>query len=1229
MIGKLFSSAASSLAPSPRNSPAPSRPPSIFDSGQEERHTLQLLFPGRKSLQQQYSNNGENSSTHGYDDFGGVATAINPKTDIRVLIAQDRGQHQAKNVIFDTNPPTPPNVAPLPSPINLPMHKSRGSIASLSETPTSIFGGGLGSFGTQRSRYRNSVQIGGTIGSIESSPSTPGAGPSSISGAPSRSEEEMRILMDCMFGTTAMSFKGSSTKVHVLPPRVGIPDSKISNQHSTVPDSPANNGETGGRRSTASSQAYSSPISASKTAELNTTQISDGTNVLVTRMFSIMYPSGASRENPLTPTELPGQSYPFPKMNTAPSGARLTKPYRACTFAIGIVIRLPNAPKRRRTTSSHHREASISVRPEMDAPSSLGSESFLADPIFGLDRGNFSESPFDDNDRVDYISEHWDIISRCMFTLQKQVQDQMRDLLKHLDASPTAGNARRNMDIAVGALSSDRTLKEAVNRVRIRIATGFRIPKVLTGQARWDNWVEEARWVTQWSGGKEHNFFFLVLLNAFLGHQSDWLDALGPDWYRKKHSKQTLLANKDEDHSIPTRTVIIGNDRTALRRLVFLLSFFLPAGNVPASERQFLKDDRPFSLPGSARLTKSSLKRRQSNRSTILRPHPDGHGHVNLIAWNLDNASDRPRKDPSSPKNSTNVDSTSREVLLRSANLPIPVAKDSNAHKSSSATTATLTPVTGSAYLSPGGGIATGTGPGPRPESSGSLASINLMHQLRRTDQVAQSPNSNESSLPNRWSGIFNVFRNRPRTNSEDGSEAAVYPPKLSHNRHSSALDGSLEELEYAEVDNHDFAEQPAGQNKTDFNEPLTPLTFTKPINSQSKPLSISVDSNDGVVDVDVSLPSLLNLSLGSSLPSWPSSSATTWLTDELTSTSTADSGLACTISDIDMSNAIATDTNINVASYLPKFHPDFLVQAVEPYDELDGDIRRALFAEVPWRSNPTTVAGSPGASTTPAQASLQAFEKTGDISSILIADTRDFRVHRLRLRKRRNRGTSTPVTNPGPKQNDARAGSSLLDHSDYVLVDEKIMDLDAVLSDAIEKVLTSPKLPINRSLRGTGPSNGSTSAMSSRENSKRGNDTTASSIVLGNMAHQLSEAMGAGSLPANSSPASPMVASLANVKPRDQARQTIVGALEEIVRLVTTDREGGTSTETEDNASGSNSMNANATTHAGISSLNNSFSSKSVGGGLGRLFRRSTSATESTLREGIRRWMEMIEDGR
>ena len=141
----------------------------------------------------------------------------------------------------------------------------------------------------------------------------------------------------------------------------------------------------------------------------------------------------------------------------------------------------------------------------------------------------------------------------------------------------------------------DKEIQTAAELTGNRVVSGMRIPRVMTGQGKWGVWREEARWLGRWAGRREQNFFFFNLLTAFLGNHTEWLNVLGPKWYRKRHREQQK-ATAGEILTIPNRTVIVSPDKMAARRLIFLLAAFLPPNASAMGESTYPRPGTSASL---------------------------------------------------------------------------------------------------------------------------------------------------------------------------------------------------------------------------------------------------------------------------------------------------------------------------------------------------------------------------------------------------------------------------------------------------------------------------------------------------------------------------------------------------------------------------------------------------------------------------------------------------------
>jgi hypothetical protein len=258
------------------------------------------------------------------------------------------------------------------------------------------------------------------------------------------------------------------------------------------------------------------------------------------------------------------------------------------------------------------------------------------------------------------------------------------------------------------------------------------------------------------------------------------------------------------------------------------------------------------------------------------------------------------------------------------------------------------------------------------------------------------------------------------------------------------------------------------------------PASQARPIPERSKQrdstLKLSVNAKDGVIDVDIALPDfgspLQSPLFGGYASSQPGSSY--------------GEGSVLSIPHAE------PDQPVNVAGWLKQFHPDFAVQAIKPYTDLERDIKRAMSAE----PTPSTSAATPTLEQGP-------LERWVDVCSALVADTRTFSIKRIRLRRlvkiiptpTYNQSALTPGVSgiPGRSQYGNpytmnAAGPLMTEvHLKEEFTEEPIMDFDATLIDAVDRVLSL-----------SGQSSRVNSATSSRSSSRKGRRDTRSGSDAG-----------------------------------------------------------------------------------------------------------------------------------
>lgn len=253
---------------------------------------------------------------------------------------------------------------------------------------------------------------------------------------------------------------------------------------------------------------------------------------------------------------------------------------------------------------------------------------------------------------------------------------------------------------------------------------------------------------------------------------------------------------------------------------------------------------------------------------------------------------------------------------------------------------------------------------------------------------------------------------------------------------------------------------------------PGVPASAARPIPERQKTyesnLKLSVNEKDGVIDVDLPLPDfespLQSPLLGGS------------------GSASSQPGSSFGESSVLSAPRCEPEQPVNVAGWLSQFHPDFAVQAIKPYRELERDIKRAMSAE----PTPLSTVTTPSLESGP-------LERWMDICSALIADTSNFSIKRISLR-RLVKLMPTPTYQPSamtpgmtgmapahsrygnPYTSGAAAPMMTEIHLAEEFITETIMDFDPTLIDVVDRVLAQ-----------SGEVTRVNSAQSSRSSSRRG----------------------------------------------------------------------------------------------------------------------------------------------
>ena len=1192
LIGKLFSGL-------PSTASSTSRPTNPLDSSLEDQFTYNLLFPDAEALCHNDQVFPLSSGTvltpaavNAFDINGEIDLDMR---DVRVIIMQEATPTSGSAyLLYDSHTPPPPSPlldrqASNSGPVYPSRAEGRRSISSPRKTsvgqssrPVIIQQEGtapraFGAFDRRPTHHNKTLSYTETEGQRSAR----------------EYREEVTTFSNCIFGNSeVLAYKGTGTKVHILPS-----ETKSAFAPSSYAGDATGSFGRGSIRSSKLAQSFTSdnvspgPTSAGFTSTSTSSRAVDRKKVLITRMFPVPLPNDDAEESAQnrTPTPQTLQSdeiagYPFPKVseNGGP-GADKKKPQpkqkRTPMYAVGLVIHLPSGPHIPSAPASRSSFRGPGSYTEQESyPSSFSSARRAGWTMLGHGFGVESlESSYtsDVDDRIDTITHHWDIIMRTLSHLQAVATASLLPMLKQADM--TSPDPRRDSNAASHSrapsasisISGKRVMEEVkpfkipktnakmvqlmanclmqVQRVhkevdasRQRIVNGIKAHQVVTGQGRWGIWREEARLVGKWAGSKDEGFFFFNLLTGFLGNHTEWLQALGPSWYRRRHYQQHR-ANKDDDISLPARTIIVSDNKLMARRLIFLLSAFLPANQQLTSARLH-RPSTSTSFGGYSQsppsyavpiLREESLRRRINKRAgasrvahsrTLSFPAQAVHGNQGHLALEIHH--DRRTSDAAS---------------IKTANLPIP-GSDIGTRKSSAATTSTVTPVTTMPHFSTRRPVrVTGTGPIPRPGSSGSLATDDLLRSLKRGDSTGQYSNTSSDSQGqnSRWGSMISGFWGSKRRESTAASD--IEPPSLEgleindpHYKGSSPPKrGKLTEMveeagrgpitktalqqerEMRKSEGSATTAKPDDELVEETPEQTVQIVerIPNPSGAYESPVKTSINEDDGVIDIDVPLPDYLAFETAVSSPSSSGYLSTPGLGNGMEGFE----HYSRTGPDV--------DTTINVGGWLQRYHPDFALQAIPAQEDLIEEVKASMRAE------PTPVLTS-----TPNPDNGRS-DRWVDISSAVIADTTNFTIKRIRYRRLVKLKDVDHATASIPPSLDSRYGNvystaqltpsiDVCDsHIEERFVEEPIISMDETLIEAVERIIAQ-----------SGQGSKTTSVASSRSTSRKG----------GNRERSNSDAK-----------THPVPEHRLEV-PRNECKKMVLRALEEIVREVAESRKEG-----------------------------------------------------------------------
>ncbi len=1030
-LQRLFSTASSSVSPHK------------LESCIEDAHTYDLLFPGgvRHGDPTQYT--GVTSSA---DERGGLD--ICPR-DIRIVIAQDAtGPWPApKTVLYDSQPPiipTPQAWSGLPTEAASRQQRA-GSLGGLTE-------GGLRSKDSQKPRTAphsrqssfsqvsqpgiisltsplTSVnELGGLFGNGEEK---------TLSARPATRDGDTEALLDCMFGKFNGVPSTSGTKLHIRPPK-STPTS-----HGYRPGSGARDlvspvafpkRRTPLTRSTTASELQNEPNNGARP-----TLRPDSCAIWITRLFSVDLMDSAIATANSTESSLLDQirfrdaDMPQPG-SLSPKSTKKAKAKQIKTpmYAIAMVLHMP-----------HHRQ-----RPQ--TPSSNRSCGYSAGsiPPWPLNRSSGSNAyGLEPNDDLEYVMAHWSVIDRALSELEIVALSTIRDALCKVvlnsghsegDSIKRSGSgsivstrkskrpSQQTLELPAGALQGSTVTCDMADRTGNRIALALKMRKVVTGQGRWDAWRHELRWVDKRANGRESNFFFFNLLTAYLASHTRWLQVLAPDHYRRRYAKMAR-DDPNEDNSIRHRTVIVSSNKMGSRRLIFLLSMFLPGSHSNLSSDRPVQSKWPSLGCSESPRSSGQIGRQHTLGMTSERTRNNpAYGNTILHGNSMSSSDAETRlsaKYPTGGQSTIQISQGGSDVRSIGSVALLINSDGSATRKSSTTTTATIKAESAVPVAHFASHLNDTLMDGPessRPSSSDSLAPRALQRALYRSDSNEYSTTSTDSPPRSTWGSLSNFWGGRrgsstESASSEEGLGISGISRSVGRQRMVPTLDQSVGEAKvqcYKISTNHGTAKHPPSQASLG----ISPKKYTHDMLAPF-PLKLSVDKKDGLVDVD--------------LPQASLSSASSPIAVRTTASSFTDRISLNGRTQGPVSPCPDPGTAGYVSGWLQSYHPDLSLQAVRPYDGLKEQIIRSM-RTTPW----------------PTSGDDSSTDECSEICSTLIADYSNNTITRLSLRRKNAMSLHHRVR--ALLENPDRDVS----HKEQI-IEEPLMDMDPTLTDAVEKVIS------------------------------------------------------------------------------------------------------------------------------------------------------------------------------
>ncbi|UKZ73818.1 hypothetical protein TrVFT333_001471 [Trichoderma virens FT-333] len=1052
MLGRLLHLGSGGQSTGPTQSNNGSRPILSLESVQEDSHTRNLLFPDAQDLYQHRNDQVFPFFTAPATSSASPANAFDYNEDleldvkdVRVIIMQDALGPTNASLLFDSHP-LPEAAASaerhstatqdMKRTTTNPLSPRKGSHSQTSRptvvhTDSSQFR--QGAFDRRASVHSRSHSFGETDGQR----------------AAREYREELATFSSCIFGNSElMAYKGTSTKVHVVPSEPRIPD----HASSMFGDGRSSIGRATGRSSKLS-QSYSSqtvsPTHPPLATGASTPRQSERKKVLITRLFPVTLTADDLDDSATPPSRYSDDngSFPFPPTGDE-SALKKKKPQpkqrRTPMYAVVLVVQLPPSPSRI--------SSAVPPKPVFREPGSyndqdLFSSSYSSTRMSGWNMsgsglyGETTDSSFsiDVEDRIDSLTKHWDIIMRTLTHLQSVASFRRPSLSteRRLDGVKPSKGTTKLVSLMPNCLSDDVHIASEVGLARSRIVMGLSASRVVTGQGRWGIWRDEAIWTCKWAVSLNQGVFLHTLLTGFLATHIDWLQALSSPVYRRRAMLRRQNQNED-DLSLPARTIIVSEDKMAARRIIFLLSAFLPANqHVPgprvhrpstsASVGAFSNSPPSYVVP----VVREESLRRKINRRT-------GFGRVS---------------------HSRTASQSTRSGTVSSQTGHLSAADQASHHRraSDAASIRTGLPIPGHDLVSRKSSVATSTVMQDstiphfstiqradslrwrRPGSSGSAAADDLKRSLKSGTAANARPPSQGLRWGNLMSGLWSARRRESMDSGSTYSQASDLRSPIKTGFSQSNKLPDMAQLSLAEegpdrrlgnlrrasnARDVDVTRETAERGRKSFTQSdRTP----DPTGAFESPVKTSINADDGVIDVDVPFPDYI-ASFESAISS-PSSSG--YLSTP---------GLPG-LDSFEQSGRISIDGDLplNAAGWLNRFHPDFVLQGLPPQEDLLDKVKAALRAE------PTPVVVQSD--------SNDVSERWVDVSSALVANTTTDSILRITYR----RLVKPRLAVEKPVVGGVAITPSVLPHEttlDEEWIEETVSAPDENLADALEKVI-------------------------------------------------------------------------------------------------------------------------------------------------------------------------------